>query len=379
MPFSNYFKKNWKNYLLLLCSILTFLIALEMYSRIYYSINGPNPVGLYEKDEDTLYKLKAGFKGKTFIEKKIFGEGYKVLINSKGLRDYKYSYKRSNNSFRILVLGDSFTFGMGVSLDNTFPKVLEKKLNNGSIDIKYEVINSGVPAYSTYQELGFLKKQGLMYNPDIIILAFYHNDIPENNPILMQNYAKYRYQFLTYNFVRDKVINIINRLKNQDSLLPINLDNFRTFSRQYSKEMEGNWILTKKYLKDVNRISKRRNISLVLINIPSFEQTLLDHTFDLNEVSIQFSDENLYSEIKPNKDNVVNLSEFFDFEKPDKLLRNFIKKENIIFIDLLPEFKKSQKDLYLLPEDFHYNREGYKLVAEILYKELIKMDLIKIE
>ena len=79
MPLPNHLKKNWKNYLLLLCSILISLITLEIYSRIDYYIDKPMH-DLFEKDEDILYKLKAGYNGKTIIGKHLFGENYNVKI-----------------------------------------------------------------------------------------------------------------------------------------------------------------------------------------------------------------------------------------------------------------------------------------------------------
>jgi len=377
MYLSNYFKKNWKNYLLLLCSILISLIALEIYFRIYVHIYEPLPLDLYEKDKDTLYKLKAGYNEKTIIGKHLFGESYNVKINSKGLRDYEYNYKKPDNTFRILVLGDSFAFGVGVDLHNTFPKVLEKKLNNGSTNIKYEVINAGVPAYCTYQELGFLKKEGLKYNPDMIILAFYHDDIYNNNPMYMSNPARRKYDVYSNYFIMRKADMIISKLKNPDYPWNIPLVDLRAFSRQFSKDDEGNWKLTERYLKKINNIAKRQNISFVLVTVPSWEQILLNYTFNLGKVTFQLSDRNQYYEIKPSDNQIVNLIDYIDFEKPNKLLQNFTKKENIKFIDLLPEFKKSKINLFLLPEDNHYNTEGYKLVADSIFNWLIEQNLIK--
>ena len=56
--------------------------------------------------------------------------GVDVNINSKSLRDYEYAYTKPKDVYRILVLGDSFTFGWGVPFENTFSKVLEKKQLN---------------------------------------------------------------------------------------------------------------------------------------------------------------------------------------------------------------------------------------------------------
>lgn len=55
-----------------------------------------------------------------------------VRINSRGFRDYEYTIEKPQNTYRIIVLGDSFTFGLGVELNETYPKLLEESINNVS-------------------------------------------------------------------------------------------------------------------------------------------------------------------------------------------------------------------------------------------------------
>jgi len=45
-----------------------------------------------------------------------------IRINQDGFRDLDYPLKKSNNIYRIAVIGDSFTFGQGVELNQTYPK-----------------------------------------------------------------------------------------------------------------------------------------------------------------------------------------------------------------------------------------------------------------
>ena len=52
---------------------------------------------------------------------------FTAKTNSLGFRDYEYSLNK-NSKYRILVLGDSFTFGWGVEIENTWIKVLEKEV-----------------------------------------------------------------------------------------------------------------------------------------------------------------------------------------------------------------------------------------------------------
>lgn len=101
-----------------------------------------------------------------------------IKINSKGYRDKEYNIKKDKNSFRILVLGDSSTFGIGVnSLTKTYHSLLEEKLNNDyNSKINFEVINGGVTGYTSYQGLQIYKHKFSKYNADIVTFYFGIND-----------------------------------------------------------------------------------------------------------------------------------------------------------------------------------------------------------
>jgi hypothetical protein len=102
----------------------------------------------------------------------------RVKINSKGLRDKEYAYRKEEGTFRILVLGDSFTEALQVPVDDTFCNVLERELNRRQRH--FEVINGGFAGVGTDYELLFLKREGYKYYPDLVILAFFGNDIYDN-------------------------------------------------------------------------------------------------------------------------------------------------------------------------------------------------------
>ena len=96
-----------------------------------------------------------------------FGKGKFVNSNSKGLRGAtEYEYARTPGKTRILVLGDSFTFGTDVSDDETYSHYLEADLPDT------EVLNLGVQGYGQDQMLLYLKEEGVKYHPDVIIVGF---------------------------------------------------------------------------------------------------------------------------------------------------------------------------------------------------------------
>ena len=110
--------------------------------------------------------------------------GAPVSINSHGLRDQEYSEKKPPNVFRVMMLGDSTTFGWGVREEDTAAKFLERKLNAHlppGYD-KAEVINAGVGNYDTVQEVTYYETRGRAFHPDLVVLVFFIND-PEPVPI----------------------------------------------------------------------------------------------------------------------------------------------------------------------------------------------------
>lgn len=82
------------------------------------------------------------------------------VISSLGFRDDELSVPKPPGQKRILVLGDSSVFGSGVVISQTFSARLEQSLNGGSLQPPrpVEVINAGVPAYTTYQSLVILRQ-----------------------------------------------------------------------------------------------------------------------------------------------------------------------------------------------------------------------------
>ena len=97
-----------------------------------------------------------------------------VATNSEGLRDNEHPLTRVPGKKRILLLGDSATWGFGVEQWETFGELLEQRRPD------WEVINAGVSGYGTDQEYLYYKTRGFAYEPDIVVMVFSGND-PENN------------------------------------------------------------------------------------------------------------------------------------------------------------------------------------------------------
>src|SRR3989344_3071728 len=112
--------------------------------------------------------------------------------NSDGMRDMEYSVGHSNEVYRIVIIGDSVTFGSSVNQSDIYPEVLERELNQGLPEnYKIEVLNLGVSGYSTVSEVELFKLKGLKYNPDLVILAYVLNDASYQNSPTDQEAPKF--------------------------------------------------------------------------------------------------------------------------------------------------------------------------------------------
>lgn len=114
-------------------------------------------------------------------------KGIRVRTNSLGMRDAEPLPIESEAVSRIVILGDSYTFGWGVDGDSTYPTVLEKQLNDGLRERPFEVLNLGVSGYNTQDEAVVLEHKGLLWRPDLIVLSYVLND-PETDPIQPLNH-----------------------------------------------------------------------------------------------------------------------------------------------------------------------------------------------
>ena len=93
-----------------------------------------------------------------------------------GLRDdYHGDTKKPEGTFRVLCLGDSFTLGYTVSREDLFVDMLEHWWQ--AEGRKVEVINAGVQAYSTDQQLAWLEEHGAEWAPDLVLMFAFENDL----------------------------------------------------------------------------------------------------------------------------------------------------------------------------------------------------------
>jgi hypothetical protein len=157
----------------LLIAVIVSIIAVELWVRWRWDERRGLP-GFYISDPQLGQRLAPNYDG--------WFAGVRVHINSLGFRDTReYSLQKPPGTFRILVLGDSVTFGHGTLDDTTYPYLLEQRLKQWRPGVNWQVWNLGVPGYNTRQELAYLERVGPRYQPDLAVVGFFENDLADND------------------------------------------------------------------------------------------------------------------------------------------------------------------------------------------------------
>jgi hypothetical protein len=103
---------------------------------------------------------------------------YEYRHNRFGLRDVEHSQRKDARCFRILGLGDSFTYGAGVRFEETYLFRLERMLNERPGNHpRVEVIKAGISMYFPEPERILLERYGKTYRPDLVLVGFLPNDV----------------------------------------------------------------------------------------------------------------------------------------------------------------------------------------------------------
>lgn len=100
-----------------------------------------------------------------------------IKINANGFRDREYAVEKGPH-FRIAAIGDSITFGSGISsTSELYPKRLERALLRRAPDLRPQVLNFGVTGYDVLNNVEYLRTHALKFQPDVVVMGFCVNDI----------------------------------------------------------------------------------------------------------------------------------------------------------------------------------------------------------
>jgi lysophospholipase L1-like esterase len=252
--------------------------------------------------------------------------GVDVNINSLGFRDREIAAAKPAGVYRIVALGDSTTFGWGVPFEQTYPKVLEARLNAHPLipDCrKYEVINTGIGNYNTAQEVAAFKERVLRPHPDLVMIGWYINDAeptprPSNNWLA---YHSYGYVWLTSN------LDALTRNVGASG-------SYRDYYERLYLPTQPGWAKCQAAFAELAALCRQRGIPLDILLIPEL------HTLSGN----------------------------YEFTKIHDLIRDIGKSNAVPVLDLIEAFPPDgdPRQFWVCPEDAHPNgRANERMAARI--------------
>ncbi len=247
--------------------------------------------------------------------------GVPVEISSQGLRDREFAIPKQHGR-RILILGDSMTFGWGAGVHNTYAKRLEQLLGQSGVTT-YEVVNAGVGNYNTVQEVAWFERSGLKFQPDVVLLAFYINDA-EPTPVQRQSWlAQHSYLYVFGS-------SGATALKRKLGLAPT----FDRYYRDLYHEDRPGWQACQAAIRRVAAVCREHNIPLRMLLIPELH-------FPGGE---------------------------YPFADIHAQVTKFATDEGVPLLDLQHAFVGiPPRDLWVSPGDAHPNAKAHQIIASELF------------
>ena len=193
------------------------------------------------------------------------GSRWILQTNTQGLRGRALSRAVAGGPRRVLVLGDSFTFGWGVSEKQAFPRQLERLLNG-----RVQVFNAGVPGYNTEQQACQLHQLWDQAAPHAVLLAYVVNDAEPQHTVPTSPDVVHRH---VGSWLAERARQAVNALG--DEARPL----FRLrYHRHHTDYLRGfaptspKWQASKAALGRMAALCRRHGVPLVVLILPDFDE-----------------------------------------------------------------------------------------------------------
>lgn len=293
---------------------------------------------LYQRSASRLYELRPG------LDETVGRDQVRIRVNAAGFRDdVDYPLAKAPGTYRIVVLGDSFTFAGKVQLGETFPRLLGQLLDSSDPSRQHQVLNLSVPGYNTEQEMLRLKEQGLRYDPDLVIVAFVLND---TSPMQQLVPAKPHFSPALHAFLKrlDLVQFVYRKYKETDLRWRI-----RAFPEKFKQDelTEGTlgWGRVEASLEEMKRISSANGSQLLVVIWPI----------------------------------LVDLNGQYPHGSKHDLVARTCEHLGIPALDLLPTFTGLEAStLWANPQDHHPNARAHRLAAGAIFETLTARRLLSV-
>ncbi len=317
--------------------IIVSLVLLEFAARFilkqpYYAF----PQGYFVRNNDYGYALAANFKGR-YSQPEF---SISIDTNAMAMRDGDHSADPAG--FRLLGIGDSLAFGVGVELEETYLSLLEKMLSFAKGNIR--VIKAGVPGYSTYNEMKFLERECGRLRPDMVLVQFWWDDLGcerltylEDAGFLVSNKIKGNIQFRLFLNRHLRSYALLRRLFTLMLKRPL-FKTPLTGAALHPLEFKEPFRITLGQFDAIESICRKNKAECIFILIPS-------------------------------RDFVQGTK---DRQHAWETWVELVKNSKFAYIDLLPALKKacSDKTGVFFKADPHLSAYGNRIVAETVYEKL---------
>jgi lysophospholipase L1-like esterase len=285
--------------------------------------------------------------------------GYHIRINRHGHRGPEFTEKKPPDVFRILALGDSFTFGWGVEDHQTFSRVLEKRLQEAGHRV--EVWNAAVPAWHSIQSLHYLRKEGVPFQPDLVVMSFFVDDV----------YYRKIDEFLKSR----KAI----QLRDEEAALRKQKKSLARKFRLYNV-----WFNYRKNQRAVREHLKRNPYQ----DFES-ERKALPRNFDQNPKLIEGIERVLSEWVETRRNIKIPMIFSYipaggalnapEYQGEFRELKRVSREKKFPFLDVVSLFEKhpQPRKLYLHPKDGHMSEAGHAVMGEALSKKILEAGWLK--
>lgn len=261
----------------------------------------------------------------------------------------------------VTFLGDSFTVSIRVDLEQSFLKRFEDETG-------IPVSNVAVGGWGTIEERDAIKKYFDDYDPETVVLVLYlQNDVWENLKRFHDQPQRYLKtadsplvalprgrRLLEAAFRREPLYDYMWRV---GLLKPF--QEFSVYKSEYGRRMSEAWEITKELILDVKAFVEGNGADFALVSMPSPWQTRTEWREEWR---------NLSERSPPCKGYMMDELDT-DFEKPERIIREFAQEHDVQLVSFLEETRSSDEDLYFESVD-HWNERGHEFVARHLVDAL---------
>lgn len=326
-------------------ALVAFVLALLAAEVLIHLIGKAPPVGLFTVSAQEYARIPGIFSPNQRVTE---GIGTRFMhttrIDSLGYRGADISRRKADGEFRILYVGDSFTYGHNVADGETLPAQLEAKL--ATVCRAPRVINAGLSG-STIVGQDVMALRGLTMSPDAVVLMYHENDIDELMGVrIWTGLAENR------------------RIKSEFPVSVIYLLLRRSAVWSLAQEVRRSLVPA-----HANNWERPRDEPATAAAVDAAHREYADHLAALAD-TLRARKLPFVFALFPHPESVRADRGGRDY---DRILASAgrIGLPTVDFLESLRRSTKGVEETFLLPEDYHPSSEGYAIAASVLTDVLL--------